>query len=501
MVSLNGSASVTVTYTPEFWVMVTAGPGGSVTPASQWVHMGSSLNLNETPSAGYSFVGWTGTGSGSVTTRTMNPRVTPQSPVTELATFSLIPPPLWSINVTATGLPTGVSFTITVGNHTISGDSHLLVTGLSTGPYPVSVAFAYDNASNATRYVPTGWTSTFTNPSPGTIQVGSNGWLNVTFETQYLVTVSSTGPGSVSPAPGVYWVVAGSTYTLTATPNPHYQLVGWVGTGTGAISGTALVIAPVVNAPITEAAQFVWRPDVAPPTFILTVTQTGLPANIPWNATVGSTGASGVTPTLSIVGLNGSYQLVIPPVYAGPGTRYVPNGTGTYSKGVTGNSTFSVSFTKEYLLTVTNSSGGTVSPGTEWVGAGTTVTLTATVTNSTWAFVNWNSSSGGSVATSVTQVTVNAPMTMVATFQPVYPVHVSGSTTQGQTFAIGLFVVILVVGLLVGLIAGRRRSPPETTTTTTETEDGIMETSTTTYDNEPPAGATDSSVYYEGPPS
>lgn len=477
-IHVDGPTVVVLSYSPEYWLTVTAGTGGTVTPSSQWVHSGAAVQLNATPDAGFSFVSWTGMGSGSISSRSINPIAHPTGPVTELATFLVIPPPLWTVNVTETGLPAGATYSVSVGAQTISGSGTLSVTGLSSGTYAVSFAYSYDNASNATRYAPTGWTSSFTSPSTGMITVGSDGTVHATFETQYLLTVTSTGSGAVAPAPGVGWWTAGSMVTLTATPDPHYQLAGWFGSGAGSVTATTLQIAPVINGPVKETAQFIWKPTSPPETFNLTVVASGLPGGVAWNASAGALGVEGSTSQLMIAGLNGSYTVTIAPVQISSGIRYVATGSGTVNVSVSGNSELNVTFTKQYLLTVANATGGTVSPqGSQWVDAGATISLTATVTNSTWTFVSWNTtgSSTANTTASSTTVTVTAPTTVLATFQPVYPVRSTGSTTDGQTTAIGLFVVLLVVALLVGLLLGRRRSSPPAQTEEAPSEEAAPE--------------------------
>ncbi|MGI0131621.1 MAG: InlB B-repeat-containing protein [Thermoplasmata archaeon] len=501
-VSLNGSGFVVLTYSAQYYATVTAGTGGTVTPVSQWVHSGAALQLNETPEPGYSFVGWTGMGSGSITSTSPNPVAHPAGPITELATFQLIPPPLWTVNVTEVGLPSAASYSVTIGTQTISGTGQLSVTGLTTGSYPVSFAYAYDNASNMTRYMPTSWTTSFTMPSAGMIQVGADGTVQVTFVTQYLLTVTSTGSGSVAPAPGVGWENAGTMVSLSATPDPHYMLAGWFGTGAGSVNATTLQVTPTINGPVKETAQFVWKPTSPPETFNLTVASAGLPSGILWNASAGAQGVAGQTVQLRITGLNGTYQVTIAPVQISAGVRYVASGSGVYNVSVQNNAMLNVTFTKQYLLTIANSTGGTAqATGSQWVNDGATVTLTATVTNSTWVFASWNGTGSGSYSgnLSTTTITMTGPTTELATFEPVYPVHTTGSTSDGQTTAIGLFVVLLVVALLVGLLVGRRRrSPPRDTSEETampeETEgaDAAADESTMA----PPAAA----EYDEGQP-
>jgi len=52
-----------------------AGIGGTVTPASGWKNTGSSVKITATPKTGYSFTGWSGTGTSSFsgTTNSVKP--------------------------------------------------------------------------------------------------------------------------------------------------------------------------------------------------------------------------------------------------------------------------------------------------------------------------------------------------------------------------------------------------------------------------------------------
>lgn len=463
-VSLKGASVLVLTFAPEYWANVVAGTGGNATPQSGWVHYGAALQLNAVASPGYAFVGWTGMGSGSVTSKLTNPVAHPTGPITELATFQELPPPTWTVNVSATGLPSGMGFSATIGNQTISGTGTLSITGLSTGTYPVSFAYAYDNASNSTRYAPVGWTSSFTSPGAGTIAVAGDGTVNVSFQTQYLLTVAATGSGTVAPAPGVGWWASGSTVSLTAVPDPHYQLAGWFGTGPGSVStmnASELQISPTISGPTTETAQFVWKPTSPPETFNLTVTASGLPSGERWNVTAGATGVQGSGASLMIPGLNGTYRVSLAPIVISAGVRYVPANT-TYQVDVTNNSALSVAFTEQFYLTVQNATGGTITPASGWYDSGAQVSLSATAANSTWQFLYWNGTGTGSYTGNVSNgaITMSSPITESAVFEPVYPARTTGSSTDGLTMSIALFVVLLAVALVVGMLLGRRRAAP-----------------------------------------
>ncbi|MCI4331884.1 MAG: hypothetical protein L3K19_08605 [Thermoplasmata archaeon] len=460
--TLDGPAIVWVTYSPEYWLSVTNSTGGTAIPGSQWVRSGGSVTLNETPSPGYYFVGWSGSGGGAVTTASPAPRVTLSGPVTELATFSLVPPPRFTVTIQAVGLPPGVTLTVRLGATNYSGGASYLAQGLLAGPYALGLPYAYQNSSQLTRYAPSVASTSFGDAAPGVLNITSNGWLNLSFATQYLLTISATQGGSVSPSPGSSWGDAGAALSITATPDVGEYLAGWNASGPGSVGGTNLTITPTLNGPLWETAQFLAKPVIPPAVYTLTVTESGLPAGVNWSISIGSTGTGAAATTLTLGGLNGSYTVSVATIYDAAGTtRYVP-ASGAFGQNVTANSSATVTFATQYLLTVSGSSGGTVSSG-GWEAKGASVPLTATVSGAAWQFLYWNGSGAGSAGGSSAGITVtmNGPVVETATFSPVYaPATTTGSTTAGESTAFGLLAGMAIAGLVIGLILARRRSPP-----------------------------------------
>jgi List-Bact-rpt repeat protein len=459
--SVHGATFVTVVYKPLYWLEMTSSAGGAVSPSSQWVETGAATVLTASPAAGYSFVGWTGSGAGSVSGSALSITVHPTAPVRELATFHKIPLPFWTVAVSEVGLPTGTAYTVGLGDRAYTGHGSFNVSGLSNGSYALTVPYVYLNSSNQTRFVPTVSGTSYTMGAGGTLQIAANGTVLVTFTTQYLVTVGATGNGSVTPAPGSYWVTSGTSFPIAATPTPHYRLLYWNGSGNGALNTPQLSIDPTVMSPLWETAQFVWAPTIPPATFQFTVAETGLPANLAWAFSVGVTGAAGTAGSLVAAGLNGSYVLTVAPVLVGTGTRYIANLTANASEMITSNRSITVSFIEQFAVQVSGGLGGTVSPsGLLWETKGSQVTLTATPgTGSLLRF--WNGTGTGAInqTAGVVTLTVTGPVDERATFAPAYPVVKTGSTTAGVPIAFGLLAVLLVIGLVVGLLVGRRRPP------------------------------------------
>jgi len=506
MFTANGSGVVVLHYSPMFRVTVTASVGGTVGPAAQWVPSGQALGITETALSGYHFVDWTGGGAGSYSGSLGNPSISVRSVITELATFKPNLPPTWNVTLTPIGLPVGAAFSVSIGGTTFSGLNSFKVGNLTQGIYNISVPMVYLNSSQTTRFLPTTISSPLSTTTPGLLNITSNGTVSITYVSQYALSIATTPGGTVTwgttgtTGIGTYWFNGSQQVSFVATPDPHYYFVSWNGTGPTSVTTTTATLSLQVLGPVTETAQFHWRPNQPPATYLLQVAETGLPTGTTWSVALGGVGAAGATATLTVTGLNGTYLLTAPTIY-GPaaGERWVSNSVNV-SEQVVANGTFSVAYSQQYEVTVQGAVGGTVTPiGSEWVAPGTVVALTA-VANATSEFLSWNGTGTGNYTgtTASTSVTVTGAITEQVVFGP-QPVQVKGSGTSagnGQLIAIVLLLVLLVAGLLVGVLLGRRRSPPPTT-----------ETAAATTPDGTPEGAPDemaappTAEYDEGPPS
>jgi hypothetical protein len=66
---------------------MTAGSGGTVTPASGWQNAGKNVSIRARPNRGFHFVDWTGSGTGSYSGTNNPASITMGGPITETVTF------------------------------------------------------------------------------------------------------------------------------------------------------------------------------------------------------------------------------------------------------------------------------------------------------------------------------------------------------------------------------------------------------------------------------
>jgi len=222
----SGGGSVSASYKKQYYLTMQASPseGGSVSPSSGWHDAGSKVTISASPSSGYRFDRWVGSGSGSYTGASSSARITMNAPITETAYFVKT----GTVTFSASGLSSDASGTV------------LVVDGTSYTYSDLPVSFTWDagtkhtfewkspvSAGTSKRYV---WTSTsgLSTRRSGSITVPNNGGtVSASYKTQYKLTVQSGSGGTTSPAPGSYWHDSGSKVSVTAKPNAGYSLDYW----------------------------------------------------------------------------------------------------------------------------------------------------------------------------------------------------------------------------------------------------------------------------------
>jgi hypothetical protein len=88
-VAVHTNVTVAVQVFTEYWVGVSATGPGLALPASAFVTAGHSIQLNASPQDGATFLGWTGSGTGSYTGADFNHPLTVNAPIHEIAAFAL----------------------------------------------------------------------------------------------------------------------------------------------------------------------------------------------------------------------------------------------------------------------------------------------------------------------------------------------------------------------------------------------------------------------------
>jgi hypothetical protein len=82
----------TTTYTAKFgtqyYLTMSAGTGGHVSPGSGWHTSGTTFSIAATASTSYTFSNWTSSGTGSFSGTTNPVNITMNGPITEAATFT-----------------------------------------------------------------------------------------------------------------------------------------------------------------------------------------------------------------------------------------------------------------------------------------------------------------------------------------------------------------------------------------------------------------------------
>ncbi|HST31855.1 MAG TPA: choice-of-anchor Q domain-containing protein [Chthoniobacterales bacterium] len=87
-VTATKNKTYSATFTKQYFLTMNAGTGGTVSPASGWKNSGATVSITATPGSGHTFMGWTGSGTGSYS-GTINPEsITIGGPISETAAFS-----------------------------------------------------------------------------------------------------------------------------------------------------------------------------------------------------------------------------------------------------------------------------------------------------------------------------------------------------------------------------------------------------------------------------
>jgi uncharacterized repeat protein (TIGR02543 family) len=254
--AITGAATFPLSVTVTGQGTVTGGGvtcGTSASSCSQRETAGSTVTLTATPVSGQSLSSWGGDCTGTPTTSSCS--VTMDSAKSVTATFTgtptvvgpgTIPSPAGSGNVAGGGIDCGSSGTDCT--ETVLTGSTLTVVET---PDP---GFVFD-----------GWSGACDGPNVAcTVELSddrsvSASWSASSTNTPHLLTVSIAGEGEVrgggldcsGPATCTQGISAGTTISLTATPEVGYVFTGWTGTGSCAGTGTTCTLTMDVDRTVT----------------------------------------------------------------------------------------------------------------------------------------------------------------------------------------------------------------------------------------------------------
>jgi hypothetical protein len=226
-----------------FSLSVNALTGGTAAPSGGSYLSGSLVAITATPSTGYSFSGWTCTGTGCYSGTSATNTITMGSNIVETAAFAL----------------TQYSFSATAG----SGGSVSCAYTSNSASTPCSASYSYGTSLTVTAspnptYTLLSWSCSGSTciPSASTevVTVTAATAITASFAPSYSLTMSAGAGGTVSPSSGNYLV--GASVTIKATPTGGYAFAGWTGTGSGSYTGTTNPYILTMNGNIMETASF-----------------------------------------------------------------------------------------------------------------------------------------------------------------------------------------------------------------------------------------------------
>jgi polygalacturonase len=197
---------------------------GTVTPAAGTFNCGTVLTLQATPSAGYTFGGYSGdfTSTDNPAYFTLNANST--------INVEFDPVPTCSLNIT------------TVGQGTVTPAS---------AAYPCGTVLSLQ-AMAAANYAFSGFTGDLdTTANPATLTLNQNTNITATFVSgsTCTLTTSVTGQGTITPSSGSW--ACGTTIAIQADAAAKYLFNGWGGALSGSASPTTLTLA--TNATVTAS--------------------------------------------------------------------------------------------------------------------------------------------------------------------------------------------------------------------------------------------------------
>jgi hypothetical protein len=232
--TLNSNVTLVANFAPpqQYTIAVSASPSadGTVSGGGTFA-AGSSRTVTVTANSGFSFVNWTA--NGSVVSTSASYTFTLNSNVTLVANFT---PVQYTIAVSASPIAGG---TVSSGGTFPAGSSVTLTATANSG-------YSFVNWTQNGSVVSTSASYTFT--------LNSNVTLVANFTpVQYTIAVSAS-PSADGTVSGAGTFAAGSSDTVTATPNSGFSFVNWTANGSVVSTSASYTFTP--NSNVTLVANF-----------------------------------------------------------------------------------------------------------------------------------------------------------------------------------------------------------------------------------------------------
>jgi hypothetical protein len=434
--TLNSNETLVANYAPLYTFTVSASPvnGGTANGGGTNVAMGTVTSVTATSLSDYRFTNWTINGY-QVSTNA-NYTFPLNGDYALVANFL---PPLYTNSVSASPTNGGTAI---ASSGASSGTNLILVSNSMV----TVTATAETNPSPGYAFIDWSTNGGGTNANASyTFPLLTNEALVANFSPYYILTVTDApadGGSSIASCGGtnniILTAVSNSMVTVTATafttPGPGYAFVDWVTNG-GGTNFNASYTFPL-QATETLVANFA-------PYYTLTVT------NLP--NTEGTVSAiCGSTNSTTLTVLSNSLVTVAASAVTAPSPGYafvdwVTNGGGTntnasYTFPLETNETLVGNFAPYYILTLSNTSGGTsiascggTNSTSLTVVANSMVAATATPSND-FAFTGWTTTNGAPVSLlNPYTFALDANETLLATFVPTYIASVITNPPSGGT--------------------------------------------------------------------
>jgi uncharacterized repeat protein (TIGR02543 family) len=374
----------------QFTITVTQTSNGVIAPDTTIVNYGGSQSFTITPNTGYHIVD------------------------VLVDSISKGPVASWDFTdvkedhtITATFAQNEYSLTIIVAPSSAAGS----VSASIPGPYHLNDVVTLTPTANP-GYTFSGWSGGLVG-NPVSVTITGDLVVTATFtQDQYTLAISTVGSGSVTKNPDQLTYTYGTVVTLAATANTGWTFTGW----SGDASGIDPSVTVIMNGNRAVTATFTQN------SYAVVFTETGLPAETQWSATLGGNTLSSTTATITFNVLSGTYSWsVTNPISGGSRTRYF-TATSSGTIGVTQQTSISITYVTQYQVSFARapSRGGTTSPsGTNvWTTAGS-IQISATA-NSGYVFNQWSTSTSSitidNVKSATATATINGPGTITANF-------------------------------------------------------------------------------------